>query len=254
MTAYYNEIDPFACRWMQVLMDAGHIAKGVIDNRSIKEVTANDLRGFTQVHLFAGIGIWSHALRLAGWSDGRPIWTGSCPCQPFSTGNSAKLGRLDERHLWPSMYKLARELKPDLIIGEQVASAIEEGWLDEVFADLENEDYACGAAILRADSFGADHRRKRLYWMANASSQGRQRHQPTQRFSRGERETFPEYGNPLADARKALDGDFGGLLPCDGNSVTLERAAVRCFGNAIFPQVAKAWIETVAYAIGDGAK
>ncbi|MGG5933032.1 DNA cytosine methyltransferase, partial [Salmonella enterica] len=53
-TAYYNEIDPFAAAWLQNLIDAGCIAPGVVDTRSIEEVTANDLKGFTQCHFFAG--------------------------------------------------------------------------------------------------------------------------------------------------------------------------------------------------------
>jgi hypothetical protein len=72
VTAYYNEIEPFAAQWLRNLIDAGHIAPGVVDTRSIEEVTANDLKGFTQCHFFAGIGVWSYALRRAGWSDDRP--------------------------------------------------------------------------------------------------------------------------------------------------------------------------------------
>ncbi|MFI2870495.1 DNA cytosine methyltransferase [Klebsiella aerogenes] len=82
--AYYNEIDPFAAQWLRNLIAAGHIAPGEVDERSIEDVTPDDLRGFTQCHFFAGIGVWSHSLRLAGWPDDKPVWTGSCPCQPFS--------------------------------------------------------------------------------------------------------------------------------------------------------------------------
>lgn len=88
MTAYYNEIDPFAANWLRNLSDAGLIAKGVVDERSIVDVTPADLVGFTQCHFFAGIGGWSYALRLAGWPDEREVWTGSCPCQPFSTAGA----------------------------------------------------------------------------------------------------------------------------------------------------------------------
>ena len=84
MSAYYNEIDPYAAQWLRNLIKAGHIADGEVDTRSIVDVRPDDIRGFTQAHFFAGIGGWSHALRLAGWPDDRPIWTGSCPCQPFS--------------------------------------------------------------------------------------------------------------------------------------------------------------------------
>ncbi|SUH14257.1 DNA-cytosine methyl transferase [Salmonella enterica subsp. enterica] len=76
--AYYNEIDQFAAQWLRNLIAGGHIAPGEVDERSIEDVTPDDLRGFTQCHFFAGIGVWSHSLRLAGWPDDKTVWTGSC--------------------------------------------------------------------------------------------------------------------------------------------------------------------------------
>jgi DNA (cytosine-5)-methyltransferase 1 len=84
LTAYYNELDPYPAAWLVRLADAGHITAGRVDARSIAEVQPADLDGSAQAHFFAGIGAWSYALRLAGWDDARPVWTGSCPCQPFS--------------------------------------------------------------------------------------------------------------------------------------------------------------------------
>lgn len=69
MTAYYNEFDPFAAKWLRNLIDAGLIAPGIVDDRSITDVTPADLEGFKQCHFFAGIGGWSLALRLAGVPD-----------------------------------------------------------------------------------------------------------------------------------------------------------------------------------------
>lgn len=69
--AYYNEIDPFAAEQLRVHMAAGRIMPGVVDERSIEDVRPDDLRGFTQVNFFAGIGVWSYALRRAGWLAGR---------------------------------------------------------------------------------------------------------------------------------------------------------------------------------------
>lgn len=92
MYAYYNEIDPFAASWLRELIKGGHIAPGEVDTRSIEDVIPTDLAGFSQCHFFAGIGVWSYALRRAGWPDSRPVWTGSCPCQPFSAaGKSSTL-------------------------------------------------------------------------------------------------------------------------------------------------------------------
>src|SRR5690606_11147432 len=101
MRVYYNEIDGYACSWISNLMDAGHIAPGRIDDRSIVDVSPDDLRGYKRAHFFAGIAGWELAARLAGWPDDRELWTGSCPCQPFSQASKHNLGLQDERHLWP---------------------------------------------------------------------------------------------------------------------------------------------------------
>jgi DNA (cytosine-5)-methyltransferase 1 len=176
MTAYYNENDPYAAEWLRNLIKSGEIADGEVDTRSIEDVTPNDLRGFTQFHFFAGIGGWSKALRLAGWPDSRPAWTGSCPCQPFSQAGKGA-GTSDVRHLWPDWMHLIRQCRPDVIFGEQVASAIRFGWLDTVFDDLENSGYACGAANIPAASVGAPHLRERVWFvgaLADDASIGRQ--------------------------------------------------------------------------------
>lgn len=170
MTAYYNEIDPFAAQWLRNLIDAGHIAPGVVDTRSIEEVTAGDVRGFTQCHFFAGIGVWSYALRRAGWPDNRPVWTGSCPCQPFSVSGSRR-GFDDPRHLWPVWFRLIAQCRPGAVFGEQVASSDGLDWFDAVQNDLENAGYACAAADLCAAGVGAPHIRQRLYWVADADLQ-----------------------------------------------------------------------------------
>ncbi len=126
MTAYYNEHDPKAAAWLRELIARGHIAPGVVDERSIENITADDLAGFVQCHFFAGIGVWSYALRLAGWPDDRPVWTGSCPCQPFSTAGRGDSND-DERHLWPAWFSLIDACRPPVVFGEQVASSIAVG-------------------------------------------------------------------------------------------------------------------------------
>ncbi len=172
MSAWYNEIDPFAASWLRELIKAGHIAPGVVDERSIEDVLPSELVGFTQCHFFAGIGGWSVALRLAGWPDDRPVWTGSCPCQPFSQAGKGA-GFADERHLWPAWHHLIRERRPGVIFGEQVASRDGLAWLDLVHADLEAAGYACGVVDYCAAGVQAPHIRQRLWFVANNNNNRR---------------------------------------------------------------------------------
>src|SRR5215469_5783379 len=142
--AYYGDNDSFVCEWLRGLIRRGYIADGEVDCRSILEVRPEDLEGFVQVHLFAGIGGWSYALRLAGWPDTRPIWSASLPCQPLS-GAGFRRGAADERHLWPAVYDLIAECRPSTLVGEQVSSGLGRQWLAGIRADLEALGFAVGA-------------------------------------------------------------------------------------------------------------
>lgn len=166
MTHWYNEIDPFVAEWCE------NITGCAVDRRSIKEVQPHDLAGVTRAHFFAGLGTWDLALELAGWPAEREVWTGSCPCQPFSVAGKRK-GAADDRHLFPAWFRLIRECRPGAIFGEQVASEDGLGWLDAVFDALESEGYACGAAVLPAAGVGAPHKRERIFFVADRESERR---------------------------------------------------------------------------------
>lgn len=202
MNAFYNEIDPFAAAWLRRLAETGHIASGFVDERSIVDIAPAELDGYRRCHFFAGIAGWDLALRLAGWPIDREVWTGSCPCQPFSAAGKQR-GFADERHLWPAWFRLIKARRPAIIFGEQVSSGATIGgvqrkgsaedaersivgvdwgaaeresqraWLDAVFADLERADYACGAADIAAASVGAPHVRQRIFWVAVANLERR---------------------------------------------------------------------------------
>jgi DNA (cytosine-5)-methyltransferase 1 len=199
--AFYNEHDPFAAAWLRELIKAGLIADGVVDERSIEDVVPAELMGYTQCHFFAGIGVWSYALRQAGWSDDRPIWTGSCPCQPFSEGGK-KGGFADERHLWPAFHHLIRECRPSTVIGEQVAKKDGYAWFDLVSADLEGDGYTAGAVDTCAAGFGAPHIRQRLYWVAYAKHNG----QPSPAFRGSPSPSENKGGLFQSQGRSAIDG------------------------------------------------
>ena len=288
MAAYYNEIDTFAVAWLRQLIKDGLIADGEVDERSIKEVVGADLAGFTQCHFFAGIGGWSYALRLAGWQDTRPVWTGSCPCQPFSSAGGRQ-GESDPRHLWPDLRRLISECAPPLVFGEQVASADGRVWLAGVQSDLEAVAYLSAAADLCAAGVGAPHIRQRLYWMAHpdlsqqhgqqslhgensidpgsvAESEGEQ-HDRDWATRRGRRELADGSGLGHAASKQARDarqpwGQADTVECADGKTRRLEPGAfplahgiprrmdkIRGYGNAIVPQVAAEFIQAASEAV-----
>lgn len=247
--AYYNEHDKHAAAWLRELIRDGRIADGEVDERDIQAVPPVDLRPFAQCHFFAGIGGWSRALRLVGWPDDEPVWTGSCPCQPFSSAGQRR-GFDDERHLWPAWRNLIEECRPRTLFGEQVDAAIRHGWLDLVQADLEALDYAVGAAVFPACSVGAPHQRQRLYFMADADCF---RHAP---------ELAEPRPGPVGDGMVASFWADAEWVPCpDGKRRAVKPGVqpmvdglpggmdlLRGAGNAIVPQQAAEFVRACVEA------
>lgn len=236
MVAYYNENNPKKAAWLRELINEGVIAPGDVDERSIKEVNPEDVRHYTQCHWFAGIGVWSYALRLAGWEDTRPVWTGSCPCQSFSRAGKQE-GISDPRHLWPDWFKLIRECQPPVIFGEQVEAAIRKGWLDLVQDDLEAEDYAVGKIVLPACSIGAPHLRQRI-WFSAVSTLDNSGGTTCKRNTRGfleeerriERKEQSKNGDRLI--RYSDASDVRGCAISDSSSEGLQGLGLQRFGSA----------------------
>lgn len=226
MAVYYNEHDWRAAAWLRGLIAEGVLPDGDVDERSIADVSPTDVLGYRQCHWFAGIGGWAYALRLAGWSDDEPVWTGSCPCQRFS---SATRGRATARDWWPEFRRLVVACRPRVVFGEQVASA--GGWFDGVCDDLEAVDYTIGAAVLPACGVGQDHRRERLYFGSH-----------TDRYSEPGRAVHAEapwLSRPGSESER--------LVLEDG--VSIEVALYRGFGNAIVPALAAEFISAYREAM-----
>jgi len=242
VTAYYNEHDPFAAAWLRELIKDNLIAPGEVDERSIEDVTPNDIRSFQQCHFFAGIGVWSLAARHVGIADDTSLWSGSCPCQPFSSAGKGG-GFDDERHLWPAFHYLIEQCRPAIVVGEQVAGADGDTWLTLVSADMDATGYAFGAAETVAAGFGAPHERKRNYWVAYPEIVQFSGSSNNDRSGGKMLEPFSEFGNghsaslwkerdwqdrksefyPLADARAFRNRV--GILRGAGNAINLGQAS-----------------------------
>ncbi len=200
MDAIYTDIDRRACAVLRDLVDRGELPGGLVVESDIRSWHAP--RAAT-VHWFAGVGGWPLALRLAGWPPDRPVWTGSCPCQPFSQAGKRR-GADDPRHLWPVWCERIAECRPPVLFGEQVASPDGRAWFAAVRADLEDLGYAVGCADLPAACAGAPHGRQRLFFVAHRHDAGQR---PDRRVGAGEARDDACRGVPARGAGPVGDGD-----------------------------------------------
>jgi DNA (cytosine-5)-methyltransferase 1 len=102
------------------------------------------------------------------------ILTGGFPCQPYS-GAGKRLGKEDERHLWPHMLRAIREIEPTFVVGENVRGLT--NWnggvvFEEVCTDLEACGYEVQPLLLPACAIGAPHRRDRVWFVAYSKNNG----------------------------------------------------------------------------------
>ncbi|QQQ00993.1 DNA cytosine methyltransferase [Lysobacter enzymogenes] len=212
MAVYYNEIDPYLCQWLKNLMTAGIIPAGDVDDRDIRSVSADDVRGYAQCHFFAGIGGFAYAARLAAWPDEAPLWTGGFPCQPFSVAGNQR-AQADDRHLWPELHRLIAQARPALFLGENVAGLIPLG-LDGVLADLEGEGYASRAIVVPACAVNAPHRRDRVWIVGQRlADRSRERRQQIPRGALGDE--APDAGRAAPNDHEPAGSGEGGLADRD---------------------------------------
>lgn len=224
--AFYNDIEPYVLKWLRNLMQRGLITYGQTSRESITDLQSSDLAPYTRVHLFAGIGGWDYALRLAGWPEELPVWTGSCPCQPFSVAGKRQ-GVRDKRHLWPQFLRLIAERTPATVFGEQVSGKDGRAWLRGIRFDLEELGYRFAAVDLPACSVGAPHGRSRLYWVADRLNGGSQdgraedNGQTAERHVRDDRakvEEFRATGGSMVNPSSNSNGRNRGILEKNAGS------------------------------------
>lgn len=106
------------------------------------------------------------------WRNKIDVLSGGFPCQPFSHAGK-RMGKEDDRHLWPEMVRAIREIRPRYVVGENVRGIV--SWsnglvFEEVFTDLENEGYESWAFVLPAVGINAPHKRDRVYFIAKDTS------------------------------------------------------------------------------------
>ncbi len=249
----YTDIDSFRCEWLERLVADGELPDGDVLCADIRDLGAAEVARYRQVHFFAGCGGWPLALALAGVPADAPVWTGSCPCQPFSVAGKRR-GEDDPRHLWPEWRRLLRECAPPVVLGEQVARTDGRRWLDGVLSDLERLGFAVGAAGLPADaSVGAPHARERLWFGAlRVADAGRERREGIGVLwcgSGGGGEGTREAPRP--GARAVADAERDGGAETDGGSGA--QHATACARESGRPGDARdPWSDAVLVPCADG--
>jgi DNA (cytosine-5)-methyltransferase 1 len=184
------------------------------------------------------------------------ILTGGFPCQPYSTAGK-RLGKEDERHLWPEMLRAIREIQPTWVVGENVRGLT--NWngglvFDEVQAELEAQGYKVTPFLLPACAVNAPHRRDRIWFIAyNApdSDSCRQQAFNLQNSVLGKKNSATPLSRNGAKSihRKPYWESFPSVSPiCDGDdglsnrldSITFSKwrnESIKAGGNAIVPQL-----------------
>lgn len=159
------------------------------------------------------------------WRGLLDVISGGFPCQPYSAAGK-RLGKEDERHLWPEMFRAIREISPSWVVGENVRGLT--NWngglvFDEVQADLETIGYEVTPFLLPACAVNAPHRRDRIWFVA---------HKNTDEIRRGsnkrkEESNFRKFGNfssgdneqlPTDNEQTFSDSKFERLQGCESNN------------------------------------
>lgn len=189
------------------------------------------------------------------------ILTGGFPCQPFSAAGKRQ-GTEDERHLWPQMLRIIREIKPSYVVGENVRGLL--NWsgglvFEEVCTDLEAEGYEVVPLLLPAAAVNAPHRRDRIWFVAHSYGSEQTGHkraniEEEREVRRNEesnvsRELSSSRDAPYTNNKPRGWEEFPTQSPiCGGDdglskeldSITFPKwrnESIKAYGNAIVPQV-----------------
>jgi DNA (cytosine-5)-methyltransferase 1 len=155
------------------------------------------------------------------------IISGGFPCQPYSSAGK-RLGKEDERHLWPEMLRAIREIQPSWVVGENVRGLT--NWngglvFDEVQSELEAEGYEVLPFLLPACAVNAPHRRDRIWFVAYST---RIRGREDVRFPNGKSNEH----NKISETRNATNSNSNGLDQCNSEyEVNASKGRINALSN-----------------------
>lgn len=177
------------------------------------------------------------------------VLSGGFPCQPYSVAGE-RLGKEDDRHLWPEMLRAVREIAPEWVVGENVYGLI--NWngglvFDEVQTDLENCGYEVLPVLLPACGKNAEHQRYRIWFIAHSISKGLERPNPEWENLRMYTRQAPTILSHRDVLERSKRSQFNGepLRSCNGVPTGLHKESIKSLGNAIVPQVAFEIFKTI---------
>jgi DNA (cytosine-5)-methyltransferase 1 len=169
---YYNDIDPYCCAILRRRSTRGALPRGVIDERDIRTIQAEELRQFQHIHLFAGIGGFPLGLSWVNFPTSIRVITGGFPCQDISQAGKRRGIDGERSGLWREMARIVSDLQPQYVLVENVAALLGRG-MGRVLGDLSTCGYDAEWQVFPAAAFGAPHRRDRVYIVAYPTGERR---------------------------------------------------------------------------------
>ena len=177
------------------------------------------------------VPIYDDITKLKGGDVEADLICGGYPCQPFSVAGNRR-GKEDDRHLWPEMFRIIKEVRPTWVVCENVYGHISMG-LDEVLSDLEAEGYSTKVFIVPACGVDAPHKRDRVWIVAHSSSLRLERDTPCSGIRTKENSISKADGETTSNWHNLPEPYF--IRSADGVPRRMDR--IRGLGNAVVPQI-----------------
>jgi len=227
----YTDKEPYCCAVLRARVADGGLPPGDVWERDVKTIKPAELKPYTHVHLFAGVGAIALGFAMADWPLNENIWTAGFPCQPVSI-NGKGAAQEDERWLWPEVARLVDGARPKRLLLENVTGLLARG-LGIVLGDLARIRYDAEWDSIPAAAIGSPHLRERVFVVSHPASPRPQGEKPASRVWR--RGMFAE--------RRGWMPEPGVCRVADGAPHRVER--ITALGNAVVPQV----VELIARGI-----